>query len=231
MRVAIVGGGNLGKALARACRGVEVVIVKRRPEKIDGFQVKTDLNVEADVYLVALKPRDFRENMEKIGEVAGEKPVVSFAAGVKLEEMRKNISNPYRAMTNIAVESGSLVAVYPEEAKEFVSFLGSEVIVCESEEELELMTSFIGSAPAFICYLLHQFTLAAVREGVKFDKAKYIAAKTFEAAAKVYMKHGLEEIVKKIATPGGTTVEGIINLVRSPLIDSLLSACEKARRL
>ncbi|ADC66012.1 NADP oxidoreductase coenzyme F420-dependent [Ferroglobus placidus DSM 10642] len=231
MKVAIVGGGNLGRALAKACRGVDVVIVKRRYEKIENFEVKTSLDVEADVYFIALKPKDFRSNMKKIGEVAGDKPVVSFAAGVKLEEMRKFIKNPYRAMTNIAVEDGSLIAVYPEETKKFVSFLNSEVLVCESEDELELMTSLIGSSPAFICYYLHFFTLAAIKEGVRFDKAKYVASKSFEAAAKIYMKYGLEEAVRRIATPAGTTIEGILEVVDNPLSEAIVKAAEKARRL
>ncbi|WP_290900057.1 pyrroline-5-carboxylate reductase dimerization domain-containing protein [Ferroglobus sp.] len=231
MRVAIIGGGNLGKALAKACRNAEVIIIKRKYEKIGDFEVRTDMDVEADVYLVALKPKDFRSNMEKIGNVAKDKPVISFAAGVKLEEMGKYIEKPYRAMTNIAVEDGSLIAVYPEEAKNFLNFIDSEIMVCESEEELELMTSLIGSSPAFICYYLHFFTLAAVKGGVKFDKAKYIASKSFEAAAKIYMKYGLEEAVRRIATPAGTTIEGILEIVDNPLSEAIVKAAEKARRL
>ncbi len=231
MRIAIIGGGNLGKALARACKHAEVVIVKRKYEKIDDFEVKTDLDVKANVYFIALKPKDFRSNMERIGKVAGDKPVVSFAAGVKLDEMKRHIRNPYRAMTNIAVESGSVVAVYPEKAKEFVKVLSSEIIVCESEDELELMTSLIGSSPAIICYYLHYFTLAAVKEGIKYDLAKYLAVKAFEAASKIYMRYGLEGAVKRIATPGGTTIEGILEVVGNPFINSIIKAAEKARRL
>ena len=93
------------------------------------------------------------------------------------------------------------------------------------------MTSLIGSSPAIICYYLHYFTLAAVKEGIKYNLAKYLAVKAFEAAAKIYMKYGLEGAVKRIATPGGTTIEGILEVVGNSFINSIMKAAEKARKL
>jgi len=121
---------------------------------------------DCDVFIVTLKPDVFRKNMKVIGELVAQRPVVSFAAGVKLEEMKKYISKPYRAMTNIAIEQRSLVACYPPEAAEVLSFLDAEFMECRSEEELDVMTTFLGSSPAIVAYLIHAFVLSALKEGL-----------------------------------------------------------------
>ncbi len=237
MRIAVVGAGNLGRAIIRnvAGRNVEVVAVKRKPEVIEGAEVVTDVGMigNVDLVIVALKPNVFRESMVRIAEAAGDVPVVSFAAGVKLDEMAEHISRPYRAMTNLAIEERSVVACYPPETSSLLSFMDAEFIACESEDELEAMTSYIGSSPAIIAYLIHAFIIAALKDGVDYSRAEKIAKHAFTAAASLYGKYGLEGLVRRVATPGGTTVEGILGVKNAEryFMDSLLSASAKARKV
>lgn len=94
MRVGVIGAGNLGMALAKnASKKAEVVAVKRKVVEMEGIEVTDRIEEvgDCDVILVALKPDVFRRELERIGRVAEEKPVVSFAAGVKLDEMRRHI--------------------------------------------------------------------------------------------------------------------------------------------
>lgn len=234
MKVGIIGAGNLGMALAKnASRNAEVTAVKRNVVDVEGVKVVDRMEEvrDCDIIFVALKPGVFRKELEKIGGIAGNKPVVSFAAGVKLEEMEKCIKKPYRAMTNLAIEHRSLIAYYPAETLQQISFLDAEFVECNSEKELDVMTAYIGSSPGILAYLLHAFILSAIRDGVDYEKAVRIAVSSFKSTAELYGRYGLEGMVRKIATPGGTTIEGIIRVeeVQSALIEALSSASSKAK--
>ncbi len=64
-----------------------------------------------------------------------------------------------------------------------------------------------------------------------YEKAVRIAVSSFKSTAELYGRYGLEGMVRKIATPGGTTIEGIIRVeeVQSALIEALSSASSKAK--
>jgi pyrroline-5-carboxylate reductase len=238
MKVAVIGAGNLGMALAKnAAKKVDVIAIKRHVEKKTLERITFKSRIEdadgCDVYLVTLKPDVFRENLEKIGDVAGGRPVVSFAAGVKLKEMKKHIERPFRAITNLAIEDRSLVACYPAETVKHLEFLDAEFLECDSEEELEVMISYIGSSPAILACLIHAFILSAIKDGVPYERAIKVAVSSFRNSSDLYLKYGLDEMLKRIATPGGTTIEGILKVTPAKilLIDALLASSSKARRL
>ncbi|WP_202319663.1 pyrroline-5-carboxylate reductase family protein [Archaeoglobus neptunius] len=238
MKVAVIGGGNLGTAITmNAARKAEVIVVKRRKELfdvVDNVEVVSSIEEasSADVFIITLKPDVFRANIGKISEVADEKPVISFAAGVKLGEMR-SIESPHRAMTNLAIEKKGLVACYPPQTRRHLGFLDAEFIPCSSEKELEAMTSFLGSSPAIISKLVHAFIVAALKEGISYENALKTGIHVFGATAYLYNKYGLESLIQKIATPGGTTAEGLtkIPLAERAFMDALISASKRAEEL
>ncbi|MBC7109915.1 MAG: NAD(P)-binding domain-containing protein [Archaeoglobi archaeon] len=239
MRVAVIGAGSLGTSLIRnASRRAEVIAIRRRkeliPEMENVFPASEIEEAEnCDVFLITLKPDVFRENMKKIGEICGEKPVISFAAGVKIQEMRKFIKNPSRAMTNPAIERRTLVAVYPPSSSEHLKFLDADFIFCETEKELDAMTSFIGSSPAVISKLIHAFIISALHEGISYRNALKTALSAFESATYLSSRYTLEEIIEKTATPGGTTVEGLLEVIEAErkFADALIEMSRKVERL
>jgi len=239
MKVAVIGVGNLGLALIRnAAKNVEIVAVRRRKDlipKTENVTATSDIEDTKDcnVFIITLKPDVFRKNMKMIGEIVKGKPLISFAAGVRLEEMLKHIENPYRAMTNLAIEKRGLIACYPPEAAEHLRFLEADFIYCEDERELDAMTSFIGSSPALISKLIHGFIIAALHEGVSYQNATKAAVSAFEAASYLYSKYGLETIIERVATPGGTTTEGLLEIVDAErkFINSLIAASRKVGEL
>lgn len=239
MKVAVIGAGNLGLSLIRnASRKAEVVAVRRRKELIPEMRnVSAASEIEearnCDVFLITLKPDVFREKMREIGEISEGKPVISFAAGVRMEEMRKFIESPFRAMTNPAIESRTLVAVHPPSASEHLKFLDADFIFCETEKELDAMTSFIGSSPAVISRLIHAFIVSALHEGVSYRNAFKAALSAFEASSYLFSRYSLNEIVEKMATPGGTTVEGLLEIIEAErsFAEALIQMSRKAKML
>lgn len=239
MKIAVLGAGNLGSAIIKnASKNAEVIAVRRRKELLEGMENVTVVSEfeeakDANYFIVTLKPDVFRKNLERIGYIAKGKPVISFVPGVKLDEMLKHIDNPFRAMTNIGIEDGGVVACYPPETAEHLGFLEAEFILCRSEEELEAMTSFIGSAPAIIAKLINAFIISALREGISYENALKSSVSVFSTAGKLYEKYGLDELIRRIATPGGTTSEGLRNVVMAEkyLMDALISARRRANEL
>lgn len=239
MKVAVIGAGNLGTAIIKnAVKNAEVIAVRRRTKlfpEIEGVEVVSEIEAagDANIFIVTLKPSVFRKNMELIGRVAKGKPLISFAAGVKLEEMLRHIDNPFRAMTNLAIEKRGVVACYPPETAEHLRFLDADFIFCENEKELEAMTSFLGSAPALISRLIGAFVISAVHQGVGYENAVKAAVSAFEAASYLYGSYGLEEVIRRIATPAGTTAEGLRQIVDAErgFMNALIAASRRADEL
>ncbi len=239
MKVAIIGAGNLGIAIMKnAAKNAEIVAVRRRKElipKLDNVIPASDIEEAKDcnIFIVTLKPNTFRKNMKIIGEIVKGKPLISFAAGVKLDEMLKYIENPYRAMTNLAIEEKSVVACYPPEAAEHLRFLNAEFLYCNDENELDAMTSFIGSSPAIISKLIHGFIIAALNEGVSYKNALKAAISSFEAASFLYSKYGLENVIERVATPSGTTASGLVEVLDAErkFINSLITASRRGKEI
>ncbi|MBE8539705.1 pyrroline-5-carboxylate reductase dimerization domain-containing protein [Geoglobus acetivorans] len=239
MKIAVLGAGNLGSAIIKnASRNAEVIAVRRRKELLPDIENVTAVSEfeetrEANIFLVTLKPDVFRKNLERIGEIVKGKPLISFVPGIKLEDMLKYIDNPFRAMTNIGIEDGGVIACYPPETAEHLRFLEADFILCRSEEELEAMTSFIGSAPAIIAKLINAFVVSAVREGVNYEHALKASVNVFGTAGRLYEKYGFDGMLRRIATPGGTTAEGLRNVVMAEkyLMDALISASRRVEEL
>ncbi len=239
MRVAIIGAGNLGTAIAmNASKNAEVIAVRRRKDlfpETKSVEVVSEIEEaeKANVFIITLKPQVFRKNMELISKVARGKPVVSFSAGVRLEEMLRHIENPFRAMTNLGIEERGTVACYPPETSEHLSFLDADFIYCESERELDAMTSFLGSSPAIISKLFHAFIISALHQGISYNNAIKAGISAFHSAAYLYSKYGLDETIRRITTPGGTTAEGLrlVAGIEKGFMDSLIGASRRVDEL
>jgi len=239
VKVAVIGAGNLGMALIKnAMKNTEIIAVRRRIEKaqeMKGVEFANEIEgaSEANIFLVALKPHVFRGHLELIGEVVKSKPLISFVAGVRLEEMLKHIENPFRAMTNLGIEERGVVACYPPETAEHLRFLEADYIYCETEDELDAMTSYLGSSPALIAKLFNAFVISALHQGISYNHALKAGISAFQSAAYLYSKYGLEKTIRKIATPGGTTAEGLRQIagIEKGFIDALISASRRVDEL
>jgi pyrroline-5-carboxylate reductase len=244
--VAVIGAGNLGSAISKALVGEVEVFVSGRRQKIleelkkEGCKVRSSFvaSSKADAIFLTVKPKDVPSALEEIRDGVRGKRVVSFAAMVKLEEMRRMIPDSivFRAMTNIFAEKGRAFTVYypskDEKLEKLLSFLG-EVYNVRSESEVDIMTLFSGSSPAFVSKIIQGFIYAGLKCGLTYELAKKAAISIFEGTA-IYLKDKEpEELIKRIATPAGTTIEGIKRLekhrIEYAIIDAFEAGVEIAR--
>ncbi len=111
-----------------------------------------------------------------------------------------------------------------------LSLLGK--VVKLDEKYLNLATGLVGSGPAYIFLIIDALADAGVRLGLPKDIAIVLAAQTTLGAAKMVVDTG-EHPVKlkdKVATPAGTTVEGLLALEQGKLRATLISAVTEAAK-
>jgi len=203
----------------------------------------------ADITIVAVEPRHVKTALTQIAPAMKPgKIVVSIAAGVTLESLTKYLPKDVpviRVMPNITCRVGeAMIVVCPSEntkkkeleiAMSTLSLLGH--VIKLDERYLNLATGLVGSGPAYIYVIIEALADAGVRLGLPKDVSILLAAQTTLGAAKMVVETGEHPAKLKdmVATPGGTTVEGLLALeegrIRAVMIKAVTGAAEKAKKL
>ncbi len=256
-KVAIVGAGKMGEAIiagllksgeysAADIQAVEIVETRRQFIN-QTYKIKCVSDAKkavkfGDIILIAVKPSVVGKVLEQIGPLMKrEKIMVSIAAGVTLEFMRKFVPKEVpivRVMPNLACSVREAMVTFcptpnitKEELDRVISTLGLLGRIMRLDEEyLNLATGLVGSGPAYIYLIIDALADAGVRLGLPKDVSITLAAQTTLGAAKIVVETG-EHPIKlkdKVATPAGTTVEGLLELERGGLRATIISAVTKA---
>jgi len=249
-KIAIIGGGNLGAAIAEGLikskfvaagnitvtrRNVEVL----QPLKTLGVNITSD-NAAAirnsDVIIVALKPYNVREILSGLKE--NFKPakhiIISVVTGVLIKDLGEIIDNGvplFRAMPNTAIAIQESVTCLcqqgaSEEQVEYVTDLFSQLGVSISIDE-KLMDAATVLGACGIAYAL-RFIRASTQGGIQigFDAktANLIAAQTVKGAAELLLKLNRhpEEEIDKVTTPKGCTIAGLNEMEHQGFSSSLI---------
>ncbi len=248
-KIAIIGGGNLGMAMAEGllkskfCRPAEITITRRKLVMLNeltkkGVQVLGD-NATAvrnsDVILLAVKPYQVSEVLSSFKkELVGGKILVSVVTGLWIDEMETQLKKklPYfRAMPNTAIaiqESMTcLCSKYadPDDEKyvyELFSKLGRVVYINEKLMDAATILGACGTAYAM------RYIRASIQGGIEigFDAAtaSLIAAQTVKGASELLLQKGThpEQEIDKVTTPKGCTIAGLNEMEHRGFSSSLI---------
>ncbi len=250
MDVAVIGGGNLGCAVAKAlAKRHRVVVTRRNVEKIRfledvGCEVHSD-NVRAvddsDVVFIAVKPKDVFDVLSELKDNLNGKILVSFVAGVKIDEIKEIVGcKVVRAMTSISAEVGSSITAYytrdltPEEEFELELMLEcmGDVVKVEDEDLLDAITAY-SSAVAFMAKIFQSFVYAGLKLGLSKELARKMTVGLFKGASELLDLEEPEVIIEKVTTPAGTTIEGLCKLMEHRIdfgiVDAMMSSAKSKR--
>ena len=187
-RLAIVGAGMMGEALARGLFASgwspdDLVLVDIRSERLD--EIGAALGVDdverlrptrartASGVLLAVKPQDAATALDTVASSIGADGLVSIVAGLKtatIEEHLGHGSSVVRAMPNTparvgkgvtALAAGSHATKATRNLAEAV-FSAVGPVVWLDEEQLDAVTALSGSGPAYVFYLAEAMVDAAV---------------------------------------------------------------------
>ncbi|ACO46319.1 pyrroline-5-carboxylate reductase [Deinococcus deserti] len=253
MKVAIVGVGKLGLALLEGVtsRGVlqpsEIGLLDTNVPRLEeiagrtGAQVITpDELAGAQRILISLQPRVFPEVSEWLAqENAG---YISTMAGVSVATLSRRLGTKrvVRVMPNLAATIGlSQTAITgPREALEagdldFThSLFGAVGDVYDIPEHLfNVFTGMSASGPAYAAVVAEALADGGVRMGLPRALANELAAKLLVASGELLQKRAHPGLLKdEVASPGGTTIAGLVELEAAGVRGGLMRAVEAATR-
>lgn len=256
--VAILGGGNLGTALARgwvAAGKVEaprVAVTRRHPSKLEdlseaGYAVGSD-NVTAvqgaSLVLLAVQPRQLGALMAEIAPHldAAHHRVVSVVSGASIEAIRAGLVSGVpvvRAMPNTAVligESMTCLAADPADAEalaqavELFDLVGKTLVI--AEEMMIPATALCACGVAFFLRTVRAASQGGIEIGFHPEEALLLAAQTAKGAAALAMREGShpEGEIDRVTTPRGCTITGLNEMEHQGLSSAMIKGIVASAR-
>ena len=248
-KIAIIGGGNLGTAMAHGLIKSEFVpahaitITKRNTLTLSGLE-SIGANVSADnvqavknseIILLAVKPFQIKEVLEAIApELSSNHILISVVTGVSLEEMRSVIQKDiplFRAMPNTAIaiqESITCISSInsSEEQKNYVNNLFSQLgkIALIDEKLMNAATVLGACGTAFAMRYIRANIQGGIEIGFDAATASLIAAQTVKGAAELLLTTQThpEQEIDKVTTPKGCTIAGLNEMEHRGFSSSLI---------
>lgn len=237
MKLAFIGTGNMGGALARAAAqepGNELLLVNRHPEKAEKLRSEiggsvTDhagAVVAADLLFLGVKPvvlPGLCETLRPLLRAREDRPViVSMAAGVPIRKLQEELGEELpviRIMPNTPVAVGEGMILYScgdgvsgEALERFLQAMRHAGRFMKIEERLmEAGMAVSGCGPAYVDLFVEALADAAVACGIPRKDAIQLAAQMVLGSARLILESGRHpgELKDAVCSPGGTTIQGV----------------------
>jgi pyrroline-5-carboxylate reductase len=231
MQVGFIGAGNMARALARGwgdpvlCTDSGSGRAQALADELGGEAVgsNADLAERSDAVVLCHKPKQLAE---VAAEVAGHTDtVISILAATSTASLADAYHGAaiYRFIPNMPVEVRRGVLCYvagpgadagPEaEILELMGRVG-EVIPLDDEPLIEPAMALMSCGPAFMALVAESFADAGAAHGLDPDNALRMVVETMGGTADYLARHGYDAagLRTRVATPGGTTEQGLIRL-------------------
>ena len=238
MKLAFIGGGNMGEAMlaailrkklaAEADICVSDISPQRRPYLKEKYKITvTDSNRDAvngsDIVVLAVKPQNIKEIYDEIkGNIRSEQLIISIVAGVNIMSLSRGLEHRriVRVMPNTPAQVGSGMSGWTatdevtEEQREWTRMIlgamGREMYF-DDEKYLDMVTAVSASGPAYIFLFAECLADAAVDIGIPRQEAEVLAVQTMLGAAKLLGESGETpaELRRKVTSKGGTTEKAL----------------------
>ena len=238
-KIGFIGMGNMAKALASgfiesgALKKEQIYAYAPNQDKLEknaeaiGFNPMPcikELSKECDTLIMACKPYQIEEVLDKIGPLIGGKALISVAAGWDYDKYSEYIDNVrfQFVMPNTPASVSEGVFLFEEknslkkdEREELMGIFEHIGMVIElPSAHMGIGGAISGCGPAFVDVMMEAYADAAVKYGIKREAAYKMVAKTVLGAAKLQLETQKHPGVLKdeVCSPGGTTIRGVAAL-------------------
>ena len=249
MKIAIIGGGNLGTAIAEGllkskfCKPADISITKRNIGTLNllaakGIFVTADNNEaikKSELVVLAVKPFQVAEVIAGLKKDLSPKHVlVSVITGVSLDDlagMVKKKNSLFRAMPNTAIaiqESMTCISHANANAtqvafvQQLFETLGKVTMI---EDKLMDAATVLGACgTAYAMRYIRANIQGGIEIGFSAATASLIAAQTVKGAAELLLQKGThpEQEIDKVTTPKGCTIAGLNEMEHQGFSSSLI---------
>lgn len=249
MKIAIIGGGNLGTAIAEGllkskfCKAADITITKRntatlKPLADKGVNVTANNNdavKKSELVLLAVKPFQIAEVIASIKkDITSKHVLLSVITGVSLIDlyaMAKKKVALFRAMPNTAIAiQESMTCISHENATtaqiDFVKGLFETVgkVVMIEDKLMDAATVLGACGTAYAMRYIRANIQGGIEIGFSSATANLIAAQTVKGAAELLLQKGThpEQEIDKVTTPKGCTIAGLNEMEHQGFSSSLI---------
>lgn len=253
MRIAIIGAGNMGGAIARGlAKGTvvqarDITVANPSQAKLDALKADfPDLHVTndnreaaegAELVILAVKPELVKSVLRELDLRGGRQILASLAAGLPFEMLAHYVTDRemtmFRIMPNIAIsEMASMTLVASRNANarqeqlmlDLFNQMGLAMLV--SEEDFDACTSMASCGIAYVLRFLQAMMQAGLEMGIPGDKGLQMVAQVAKGAAELLLNHRQHPALEiyKVCTPGGITIKGINELEHRGFTSAVIEA-------
>ncbi|MEW6658184.1 MAG: pyrroline-5-carboxylate reductase [Thermodesulfobacteriota bacterium] len=254
VKLGFIGAGAMGGAIIRGLLAKGRVAREdliyydpdpARQKKMDELKVEAALDnpevMHAQVVVLAVKPQLLGPVLAGIKDFARPHHLfISIAAGTTLATLEAALpeSRIIRAMPNApALVAAGMTALSPGRratpedlalALELFEAVGQAAVV--EERLMDAVTGLSGSGPAFVALFIEALADGGVKAGLPRLLAHNMAVQTVRGAAKLLHEEDLHpgRLKDLVASPGGTTIEGLHALERGGFRGLVMSAVTAA---
>ena len=257
IKIGVIGAGKMGGALIKIILDKNLVlprdlfICEKVEERLNPFLQRgvrgcsvEELSEQVDVIIIAVKPYDVKPVLESLrGRLNPSQMVVSVVAGVTISFISRIIGESIpvlRMMPNSAILVGEGICAFSRGAgieEKRLNFLlrifqAMGEVIEVSEEKMDAVTGLSGSGPAYVYTAIEGLIKGGEKVGLPKETSKKLAIQTVLGAAKLARESNknLKELISSVATPGGTTVEGLKVLEKGDFVDTLAQAVVRSTR-
>ncbi len=255
-RIALIGGGRMGRALVQGMVRSQVVaagdVVVSEPDpanqawwrkELPEVRLVTDNTAavaDVKVVLIAVKPDVVAAVAREIAAKISSQIIVSVAAGLRLSKLQDLFMTErvVRVMPNTPalVQAGASAyclgkGVKADEGQWIAKLLESVgVAVAVPDKWMDAVTGLSGSGPAMVCLMIEALSDGGVLAGLPRPLATKLAAQTVLGTAKMVLEEGQHpgELKDQVASPGGTTIAALQVLEQNAVRGALMTAVKRA---
>lgn len=233
--IAIIGGGNLGQAIASGLLSenfepTNLTITRHKTHLLQsysdkGVHVTSDNNQavqNADTIIIAVKPYRISEVLQEVkSNISGDKLIISVVSDYTIAQIQNDLdSNPiiFRAMPNTASsvnESMTCIASlngsdsHTENVKSIFNALGETIVI--NEQLMDAATVLGACGIAYVLRFIRGMIQGGIEIGFDAQTATQIATQTVKGASELLLQEGNhpEAEIDKVTTPKGCTIAGL----------------------
>ena len=197
-----------------------------------------------EAVFLAVKPNVLSSVLAEIGPVLAERTalplLISIAAGKSTAYLEDQLAVPcpvVRVMPNINALVGEAVSAVcagknatAEQANTVCDLMACTGKVLELDETMFPLFGVLGGcSPAFVYMFIDALARAGVKHGMRKDQALQIATQSVLGSAKMIAESSEHpwELIDRVCSPGGTTIEGMKVLEDRDLYGIVSEACDK----
>ncbi len=258
INIGFIGAGNMGTAIMKGIAGSSaasrIQLYAYDPDRsktaaLSEYDIiesadESELTAKCSYVFLAVKPQIIESVLEAVAAAADKNKVfVSIAAGITDEFVTSKTVPDAKVIlvmpnTPLLLGEGATALsrnerVSDEEFGVILSIFklcGKTSVI--SKDKMKEIIAVNSSSPAFIYLFAKGFIEYAEDAGINTESAEELFCQALIGSARMITDSGytIDELIKMVSSPGGTTLAGLDQLYKGKLVETVKKACESCTK-